>query len=111
MPRQDAGASSEFRIFETDEFLKRFKRFPRKESHFLQRKLHEYIYPQLRKNPFLGPNIRKIKYGAAPTGTPLRYTPDTWRYRIGDFRVFYLVDQPKRTVFVLSIDDRRDAYR
>ena len=101
MPKQDTGASSEFRIFETDEFLKRFKRFPRKESHFLQRKLHEYIYPQLRKNPFLGPNIRKLK----------GYSPDTWRYRIGDFRVFYLVDQPKRTVFVLSIDDRRDAYR
>ena len=46
MPRQDAGASSEFRIFETDEFLKRLKRLPRKGSDFLQRKLHEYIYPQ-----------------------------------------------------------------
>ena len=101
MAKQDAGASSEFRIFETAEFLKRLKRLPRKESDFLQRKLQEYIYPQLRKNPFLGPNIRKFK----------GYTPDTWRYRIGDFRVFFLVDQPNRTVFVLSVDDRRDAYR
>jgi len=111
MPNQDAGASSEFRIFETDEFLKRLKKLPRKESDFLQRKLHEYIYPQLRKNPFLGPNIKKLRYGAALTGTPLRYTPDTWRYRVGDFRLFFLVDQASRTVFVLSVDDRRDAYR
>ena len=101
MQRQDAGASSEFRIFETDEFLKRLKRLPRKGSYFLQRKLHEYIYPRLRKNPFLGPNIKKLK----------GYTPDTWRYRLGDFRLFFLVDQANRTVFMLSVDDRRDAYR
>jgi mRNA interferase RelE/StbE len=101
MPKQDAGGSSEFRVFETDEFLKRLKKLPRKESDFLQRKLHEYIYPQLRKNPFLGPNIKKLK----------GYVPDTWRYRVGDFRLFFLVDQVSRTVFVLSVDDRRDEYR
>jgi len=41
MPKQDAAASSEFRIFETDEFLKRLKKFPPRESDFLQRKLRE----------------------------------------------------------------------
>jgi mRNA interferase RelE/StbE len=101
MPKQDAGASSEFRIFETDEFLKRLKKLRRKESDFLQRKLQKYVYPQLRKNPFLGPNVKKLK----------GYTPDTWRYRIGDFRLFFLIDKASRTVFLVSVDDRRDAYR
>ena len=101
MQRQDAGASSEFRIFETDEFLKMLAKLPRKESGFLQRKLYGYVYPQLRENPFLGPNIKKLK----------RYTPDTWRYRIGNFRVFFLIDRAKKIVSVLSVDDRQDAYR
>lgn len=101
MPKQGGGASSEFRIFETDEFLKRLEGLPRMESDFLQRKLRAYVYPRLRKNPFFGPNIKKLK----------GYTPDTWRYRIGDFRVFFLVDQTGRIVFMLSVDGRRDAYR
>ena len=102
MPKRDAGASSDFRIFETEEFLKRLARFPRKESDFLERKLQEYTYPQLRENPFVGPNIKKLKGG---------YAPDTWRYRIGDIRVFFQVDRASRTVFILTLDDRRDAYR
>jgi mRNA interferase RelE/StbE len=99
MPKQAADASSEFRIFETDEFLKRLKRLARKESDLLQRKLRDYVYPQLRDNPFLGPNIRKLK----------DYTPDTWRYRVGHFRIFFLVDQAARIVYVLSVDHRREV--
>jgi len=101
MPRQDGAASSEFRIFETDEFRKRLTRLPAREQGFVRRKLNEYVYPQLRRNPFLGPNIRKLR----------GYTPDTWRYRIGRFRLFFLVDTEKRIVSILSVDDRRDAYR
>lgn len=100
MPKRAAGASSEFRIFETDEFQKRMKKLPARSSDFLQRKLREYVYPQLRQNPFLGPNIKKLR----------GYTPDTWRFRIGNFRVFFAVDQARRIVFLLSVDDRRDAY-
>lgn len=101
MHKQAAAASSEFRIFETDEFQKTVRKLPRKESTFLQRKLREYVYPQLRENPFLGPNIKKLK----------GYTPDTWRYRIGNFRIFFLVDRAEKIVFLISVDDRRDAYR
>ena len=101
MPRQDAGVSSKFRILETPEFQKRLKKLPVRDSSFLQRKVSEYVYPQLRRNPFLGPNIKKLK----------GYTPDIWRYRIGKFRVFFLVDQTERIVSMLSVDDRRDAYR
>ena len=42
------------------------------------RKLQEYVYPQLRLQPYFGHNIKKLK----------NYKPDTWRYRIGDHRFF-----------------------
>ncbi|MCX7003920.1 MAG: type II toxin-antitoxin system RelE/ParE family toxin [bacterium] len=34
-----------------------------------------------------------------------------WRYRLGSFRLFYSVDKEQRIVFVLTIDDRKNAYR
>ena len=42
---------------------------------------------------------------------PSGYQPHTWRYRIGRIRGFFLVDQETRIVSMLSVDDRRDAYR
>ena len=92
---------SEFRIFETDEFQKKLDKLPAGASRFVQKKLMEYVYPQLRREPFLGPNIKKLK----------GYDPATWRYRIGKFRVFFMADQAERIIFMLSVDDRRDAYR
>jgi mRNA interferase RelE/StbE len=76
-------------------------KLPAGATRFVETKLKEYVYPQLRKDPFLGPNIKKLK----------GYDPATWRYRIGKFRVFFMVDQTERIVFMLSVDDRRDAYR
>jgi len=92
---------SEFRIFETEEFQKRLENLPAGGSRFVERKLKEYVYPQLRKDPFLGPNIKKLK----------GYDPATWRYRIGKFRLFFMVDQTERIIYMLSVDDRRDVYR
>ena len=101
MPKQGAGASSEFRIFETEELQKKLGNLPARESRFVQRKLVEYVYPHLRVDPFLGPNIKKLG----------GYRPVTWRYRIGRFRLFFLVDPEERVVFMLSVDNRRDAYK
>jgi len=92
---------SEFRIFETEEFQKKLGKLPAGAYPFVQKKLTDYVYPQLRKDPFLGPNIKKLK----------GYDPATWRYRIGKFRVFFMVDQAEHIIFMLSVDDRRDAYR
>lgn len=92
---------SEFRIFETDEFQKRLKKLASRDSAFLRRKLDSFVYPQLKKEPFWGNNIKKLQ----------GYTPDTWRYRIGKFRVFYIVDQEEQILYILTVDDRKDAYR
>ena len=99
MPDTVAEHSPEFRVFETEEFKKAFIRLgpPR----FLRNKLDTYVYPQLRQGPYFGPNIRKLQ----------GYVPVTWRYRIGRYRVFYSLDERERIVFVLTVDDRKDAYR
>ena len=99
MQRTGAAHSSEFRIFETEEFRKVLSRFglPR----FLPKKLDTYVYLQLRQVPHYGPNIRKLQ----------GYEPPTWRCRIGPYRLFYTVGDEKMIVFILTIDDRKDAYR
>lgn len=91
---------SEFRIFETEEFSKTLDKIPVPESRFIRRKLDEHVYPQLRVGPFFGTNIKKLR----------GYAPDTCRYRIGRFRIFYTVDMAVRVVSVLAVDLRRDAY-
>jgi mRNA interferase RelE/StbE len=90
---------SEYRIFETDEFQRQLKEVTTSQRGVIEKKLSGYVYPQLRTAPYFGPNIKKLR----------GYTPPTWRYRIGNYRVFYCVDEQKRIVFILTIDDRKDA--
>ena len=92
---------SEFRIFETDEFQKRLKKLSPRDATFLSRKLRSFVYPQLKDEPFWGNNIKKLQ----------GYSPETWRYRIGGFRVFYIVDHEEQIIYVLTVDNRKNAYR
>lgn len=92
---------SEFRIFETREFGQRLDKLAARDARQIRKKLEDYVYPQLRGEPFFGPNIKKLR----------GYSPDTWRYRIGRFRVFYTLATDERIVSVLTVDLRRDAYR
>jgi len=101
MPGQGEAGLPDFRIFETREFLKRLEELPRRDSDWIRGKLDEYVYPQLREEPFFGRNIRKLR----------GYSPDTWRYRIGRFRLFYGIEEKERIVVILTISLRRDAYR
>jgi mRNA interferase RelE/StbE len=72
-----------------------------RQKSFVEIKLKQYVYPQLRVQPHFGANIKRLQ----------GYRPDTWRYRIGRFRVFYGIDQPNRIVNILTLDHRKDAYR
>jgi len=92
---------SEFRIFETDEFIKKLGKMSPNDASRIERKLKTYVYPQLKQDPFLGTNIKKLR----------DYKPSTWRYRINKFRLFYTVDIAERIVFILTIDFRKNAYR
>ena len=101
MQRQVEGTLPEHRIFETDEFLRNLGKLSARDRENIQGKLIDYAYPRLREQPFFGPNIRKLR----------DYTPDTWRYRVGRYRVFYTVDEDDRTIYMLTVEARKDAYR
>jgi mRNA interferase RelE/StbE len=55
----------------------------------------------LRNSPFFGPNIKRLK----------GEFKSIYRYRIGNYRLFYTLDFEKKVVFILDITHRKDAYR
>ena len=92
---------SDYGIFETEEFARALSGLPEGDASFIRAKLTGHAYPQLREMPYYGPNIRKLR----------GFNPTTWRYRVGSFRVFFCVDEEEKIVFILTVDNRRDAYR
>ena len=89
-----------YKIFETNEFIKKIKKVSKQERSFIEKKLIHYIYPQLENEPHFGNNIKKL----------VGYKPETWRYRIGKYRLFYVIDEADKIIYILSIDLRKDAY-
>jgi mRNA interferase RelE/StbE len=90
-----------YRIFETRQFLRDLSRLGPAAEKRLAAKLRESVYPTLRENPHFGPNIKRLK----------DWEPLTWRYRVGDWRFFFEIDETKRVVFMTAADHRRQAYR
>ena len=91
---------NKFRIFETDQFLKGLEQDFSGQQERIKIKLLNYVYPQLKQNPCFGKNIKKSA----------TYKPDTWRYRIGSHRFFYEGDSQSKIVFMISVDNRQNAY-
>ncbi|MCK5306788.1 MAG: type II toxin-antitoxin system RelE/ParE family toxin [Candidatus Omnitrophica bacterium] len=89
-----------FKLFETSQFLKNLEGEFGGQQKRIKRKLRSYVYPQLKQQPHFGKNIKKLR----------DYKPETWRYRIGDYRFFYEVDDHKKIVFMISADNRANAY-
>jgi len=88
---------SEFQIAETKGFTKRKESIAQE----LYEKIKSVIYPQLRRNPYFGPNIKKLKGDLAPY----------YRFRIGDYRLFYLIEADKVLVAVVDLKHRQGAYK
>lgn len=89
-----------YKIFETNEFQKGTAKTTKQDKSFIKNKLRQYIYPQLREEPHYGNNIKKL----------VNYKPETWRYRIGKYRLFYVIEETEKIIYILSIDLRKDAY-
>jgi len=66
----------------------------------LARRLNR-CFEQLRQNPYEHPNIKRLK------GSLEGY----FRYRLGDWRVIYEVDEGRRAITVMLIVHRSSAYR
>jgi len=55
----------------------------------------------LSQNPYKGADIKKLK------GNYFGY----WRYRIGNYRVIYYVEEEKKNIAIFLIAHRKEAYR
>ncbi len=86
----------DFQIAETKEFGKQKNKLETN----LYTKIKNIVYPQLKENPFYGTNIKRLK------GKFDEY----YRYRIGNYRLFYLIESSKNLVVVTSIKHRQKAY-
>ncbi|NLK47156.1 MAG: type II toxin-antitoxin system RelE/ParE family toxin [Treponema sp.] len=87
-----------YKIAETETFEKKIKTLKYKN---LYSKITDYVYPILRTNPYFGPNIKKLK----------GEYKDVYRFRIGDYRLFYKISEETVIVFIVNIESRKDAYQ
>ncbi len=87
----------DFQIAETKEFEKTIKKLDSK----IYIKIKNIVYPQLRKNPYYGTNIKKLK----------GEYEGVYRYRLGNYRLFYVVNDEKVIVIVTTISHRQNAYK
>jgi mRNA interferase RelE/StbE len=82
-----------FQIAQTKEFEKNIKKLDNK----IYIKIKNIVYPQLKKNPFYGTNIKKLK----------GEYEGVYRYKLGNYRLFYVIDNDK--VIVIVTKTRRKA--
>ncbi len=86
---------SKHQIAETKTFSKLKKNIDNK----IYTKIKNFVYPQLRDNPFYGTNIKKLK------GDLEGY----YRCIIGNYRLFYLIEDDKLIVVVVDFKHRQKA--
>jgi len=87
----------DFQISET----RTFEKLKNKMDSKLYIKIRDIVYPQLRSNPFYGSNIKKLK------GEFEGY----YRYRIGNYRLFYLIDNEQVLVVIVDLKHGQNAYK
>jgi mRNA interferase RelE/StbE len=58
-------------------------------------------FDDLSQDPYKSPNIKKLKGDLEVS----------WRYRVGDYRVVYTVDEQNKNIIVSVIAHRRESYR
>lgn len=61
----------------------------------------EVVYPLLRREPHFGLNIKRLKGELS----------DFYRYRVGDYRLFYTIEEDDVIVVVVDLKSRQSAYR
>jgi len=102
MPKgEEADSYQPFKIFETRRFLADLASLGSVAQKRLETKLRDFVYPLLRQSPYWGSNIKRLK----------NWDPPIWRYRAGDWRFFYEIDERRHIVFMTAADHRKEAYR
>ena len=99
MPKKaDIKSSNEFKIAETESFTKKVHERDFKKYYS---KIYDFVYSQLKINPYFGPNIKKLK----------GEFESMYRYRIGNIRLFYTINNDEVVVLMIDIEKRKDAYK
>jgi len=93
-------SSGNYRLFETSVFIEDLEALDKSVREKLKEKLRSHVYHQLKSQPHFGPNIKKLR----------NWVPETWRYRVGSWRIFYEIDEKEKVVSLITIDPRKDAY-
>jgi len=91
---------SQYKVFETDNFIRAMGKIKGRNKTLIENKLKKSTYPQLKNEPYYGKNIKKLK----------NYKPETWRYRIGNYRAFYEINDIEKIVYMIGISTRQNAY-
>ena len=91
---------SNFKIFETDNFIRKIDKITGKDKAIIINHLTQKVYKQLAEQPYYGNNIKKLR----------NYTPETWRYRISNYRLFYEINSKEKIVSIISLSTRENAY-
>ena len=79
---------NQYRIFETDNFIRAMGKIKGRNKTLIENKL--------KNEPYYGKNIKKLK----------NYKPETWRYRIGNYRAFYEINDIEKIVYIIGISTR-----
>ena len=87
-----------YKIAETETFSKKIN--SNKFKHLYNKILMD-VYPILKNNPYCGANIKKLKGGYK----------EIYRFRISDYRIFYKIDENESIIFIINIENRKDAYK
>ena len=90
-----------YRIFLTEGFIEDIKKVSRSGFSKIDKKLRNYVYSQLSQQPHFGKNIKKLK----------SWKPETWRYRVGSWRLFYQINEKEKIVFMIVAEHRSESYR
>ena len=91
---------AKYKIFETDGYSKDLEQDFGGQQKRIYSKLLNQVYPQLREQPYYGKNIKKLR----------NWSPETWRYRIGDYRFFYEIDESRKTGLMIAAYARKESY-
>ena len=92
---------ADYRIFETETYQADIARMGKSGLAKIRSRLEEHVYPQLRREPHHGPQIKKLK----------NWDPPAFRYRVGAWRFFYEIDEKEKIVFLTVADHRSRAYK
>ena len=90
--------SVKFNIAETKHFKEKIKW---NNYNKFYKKIYNFIYPQLKENPYFWPNIKKLKWNYK----------NVYRYRIWKFRLFYVIKKSEIIVIMTDIQQRKDSYK